>query len=108
MNNKQQTLTQARATQRGCTRKAHGTFQQPNSSSFLLLSSLELSDSQVSEPEKRDLLKYEPSAWYPQHSESIDDLPVRIRFIIKTIWWTGLALWDFEFPLTGSLISTFR
>ena len=27
-------------------------------------------------------------------------------FIIEMIWWTGLAPWEFELPLTGSLIST--
>ena len=28
----------------------------------------------------------------------IDDLLVRIHFIIEMIWWTGLAPWEFEFP----------
>jgi len=28
----------------------------------------------------------------------IDNLLVRIHFIIVMIRWTGLALWDFEFP----------
>ena len=27
--------------------------------------------------------------------------------IIEMIWWTGLAPWEFEFPLSGSLASTF-
>ena len=37
----------------------------------------------------------------------IDNLLVRIHFIIVMIRWTGLAPWDFEFPFPGSLISTF-
>ena len=28
-------------------------------------------------------------------------------FVIKMIWWTGLAPWEVEFPFPGSLISTF-
>jgi len=37
----------------------------------------------------------------------IDNLLVRIHFIIVMIWWTGLAPWKFEFPFPGSLTSTF-
>ena len=37
----------------------------------------------------------------------VDNLLVRIRFIIVMIRWTGLAPWEFEFPLPGSLTSTF-
>jgi len=37
----------------------------------------------------------------------VDNLLVRIHFIIEMIWWTGLAPWKFEFPFPGSLISTF-
>ena len=36
----------------------------------------------------------------------IDNLLVRIHFIIEMIWWTGLAPWEFEFTFPGSLIST--
>ena len=36
----------------------------------------------------------------------IENLPVRIHFIIEMIWWTGLAPWEFEFSSPGSLIST--
>ena len=35
----------------------------------------------------------------------IDNLLVRIHFMIEMIWWTGLAPWEFEFPFPGSLIS---
>ena len=35
----------------------------------------------------------------------IDNLLVRIHFIIVMIWWTGLAPGEFEFPFPGSLIS---
>ena len=38
----------------------------------------------------------------------IDNLLVRIHFTIETIWWTGLAPWEFEFPFPGSLTSTFK
>ena len=37
----------------------------------------------------------------------IDNVMVRIHFIIEMIWWTGLAPWQFEFPFPGSLISAF-
>ena len=34
----------------------------------------------------------------------IDNLLVRIHFFIVMIRWTGLAPWEFKFPLRGSLI----
>ena len=37
----------------------------------------------------------------------IDNLLVRIHFIVVMIRWTGLAPWEFEFPFPGSLTSTF-
>ena len=37
----------------------------------------------------------------------VDNLQVRINFIIEMIRWTGLAPWEFEFPFPGSLASTF-
>ena len=37
----------------------------------------------------------------------IDNLLVRIHFIIVMIRWTGLAPWGFEFPFPGSLTYTF-
>ena len=37
----------------------------------------------------------------------IDNLLVRIHFIIVVIRWTGLAPWEFESPFPGSLTSTF-
>ena len=37
---------------------------------------------------------------------SIDNLLVRIHFIIVMIRWTGFAPWEFEFPFPGSLTST--
>ena len=33
----------------------------------------------------------------------IDNLLVRIHFIVVMIRWTGLAPWEFEFPFPGSL-----
>ena len=38
---------------------------------------------------------------------SVDNLLVRIHFIIVIIRWTGLAPCDFEFPFPGSLTYTF-
>ena len=37
----------------------------------------------------------------------IDNLLVRIHFIIVMIRWIGLAPWEFELPFPGSLTSTF-
>ena len=37
----------------------------------------------------------------------IDNLLVRIHFIVEMIRWTGLAPWEFEFPFPGSLLYTF-
>ena len=37
----------------------------------------------------------------------IDNLLVRIHFIIVMVRWTGIAPWEFEFPFPGSLTSTF-
>jgi len=36
----------------------------------------------------------------------VDNLLVRIHFIIVMIRWTGLAPWEFEFPFPGSPTST--
>ena len=38
---------------------------------------------------------------------SIDNLLVRIHYIIVMIRRTGLAPWEFEFPFPGHLTSTF-
>ena len=38
---------------------------------------------------------------------SVDNLLVRIHFIIDMIWRTGLAPWEFESPFPVSLTSTF-
>ena len=48
-----------------------------------------------------------PACW-PQGAKReffIDNLLVRIHFIILMTWWTGLAPWEFEFPLPSSLTS---
>ena len=37
----------------------------------------------------------------------IDNLLVRVHFIVVMIRWTGLAPWEFEFSFPGSLASTF-
>ena len=36
---------------------------------------------------------------------SVDNLLLRIHFIIEMSWWTGLVPWEFEFPFPGSLLS---
>ena len=43
----------------------------------------------------------------PEREFFIDNLLVRIHFIIVMIRWTGLAPWEFEFSFPGSLTSTF-
>ena len=43
----------------------------------------------------------------PDREFFIDNLLVRLHFIIEMMWWTGLASWEFEFPFPGSLIFTF-
>ena len=43
----------------------------------------------------------------PEREFFIDNLLVRIHFIIVVIRWTGLAPWEFELPFPGSLTSTF-
>ena len=58
-----------------------------------------------------------PSCWRRQRvlhpspclleSFFIDNLLVRIHFIIVMIRWTGLAPWELELPFPGSLTSTF-
>ena len=42
------------------------------------------------------------SAQVPERELCIDNLLVRIHFIIVMIRWTGLAPWDFEFFFPGS------
>ena len=37
----------------------------------------------------------------------IDNLLIRIHFMIEMIWWTSLAQWELEFPFPDSLIYTF-
>ena len=49
-----------------------------------------------------------PNWSYADLNLPIDNLLVRVHFIIAMIKWTGLAPWEFEFPFPGSLTSTFR
>ena len=42
--------------------------------------------------------------WFSD-GENVDNLLVRIHFIIVMIGWTGLAPWEFEFHFPGSLTS---
>jgi len=50
-----------------------------------------------------------PWEWFPpvcgKREFFIDNLLVRIHFIIVMIRWTGLAPWKFIFPFPGSLTS---
>jgi len=41
----------------------------------------------------------------PERDFFIDNLLVRVHFIIVMIRWTGLAPWQFEFPFPGILTS---
>ena len=43
----------------------------------------------------------------PETDFFLDNLLVRIHFIVQMIWKTGLGPWEFEFPFPGSLTSTF-
>ena len=43
----------------------------------------------------------------PERELCIDNLLVRIHYIIEMVLWTGLAPWEFEIPFPGNLISTF-
>ena len=98
------------------------------SSSSLLISSPELNDTNVSEPYIRALLgtashfcglpstrRFLPKSSSPPDTPStplpcqtreyreflLDNLLVQIHVIIVMIRWTGLALWEFDFPLHG-------
>ena len=55
----------------------------------------------------RELAASELAAQVKEREFFIDNLLVRIHFIIVMIRWTGLAPWEFEFPFPGSLTSTF-
>jgi len=49
-----------------------------------------------------------PAPHVPRQREFfIDNLLVRIHFIIVMMRWTGIAPWEFEFPIPGSLTPTF-
>ena len=55
-----------------------------------------------------ELARFRPPPKTQREREfSIDNLLVRIHYIIVMIKWTGLAPWEFEFPFPGSLTSTF-
>ena len=58
-------------------------------------------------PWQNSLPPLPPTTPYRQREFFIDNLLVRIHFIIVMIRWTGLAPWEFEFPVPGSLTSTF-
>ena len=46
-----------------------------------------------------------PPTFVREREFFIDNPLVRIHFITEMIWWTGLALWEFEFSFPGSLKS---
>jgi len=41
-----------------------------------------------------------------ERNVSIDNLLIRIHFIIKRIWWTGLAAWEVEFAFSLQVTAT--
>ena len=50
------------------------------------------------------IIVYEPAPSRQREREFfIDNLLVRIHFIIVMMRWTGLAPWEFEFPFANSL-----
>ena len=51
--------------------------------------------------------RVQPQTPEPERDFFIDNLLVRIHFIIEIIWWTGLAPWKFGFLFSGVLTSTF-
>ena len=57
--------------------------------------------------ERVKLLESDKAVRFVLDQVSIDNLLVRIHFIIEMIRWTVLAPWEIEFPFPGSLISTF-
>ena len=57
--------------------------------------------------EKRQNRKSVREGVRDQREFFIENLLVRIHFIIVMIRWTGLAPWEFAFPFPGSLTSTF-
>jgi len=61
----------------------------------------------VDEPNERNPEPETPREREREREFFIDNLLVRIHFIIVMIKWTGLAPWEFEFPFPGSLTSTF-
>ena len=60
------------------------------------------SDSRIPNPESRNATP----GRCREREFFIDNLLVQIHFIIEMIKWAGLAPWEFEFPFSGSLIST--
>ena len=58
-------------------------------------------------PERSGLRFPRPVPLASEKDFFIDNLLVRINFIIVMIRWTGLAPWEFEFPFPDSLTSTF-
>jgi hypothetical protein len=47
------------------------------------------------------------TTWIKNKEFFIDNLLVRIHFIIEMIWWTGLTAGEFELPFPGNRTSTF-
>ena len=43
----------------------------------------------------------------PKRECLIGIILARVHFTIETIWWTGLAPWEFESPFPGTFASTF-
>ena len=52
-------------------------------------------------------IRSDPETRRRERAFLIDNLLVRIHFIIEMIWWPGLAPSEFESPFPGSRVSTF-
>ena len=93
---------------RGCTcRHAHACYGPGAVSLLLLLFFLRFGISAASSSCGARRSCQDPPGRASEREFFIDNLLVRIHFIIVMIWWTGLAPWEFEFSFPGSLIPTF-
>ena len=59
----------------------------------------------VGAPLRLEVRCRELSRYLTERDFFIDNLLVRIDFIVEMIWWPGFAPWEFDFPFPGSLIS---
>ena len=66
-----------------------------------------MSSGGLSRDESAATHKVSAELWCREREFFVDNLLVRIHFIIVMIRWAGLAPWESEFHVPGSLTSTF-